>query len=298
MKSICIRQPWAWAIFHAEKDIENRAWFTSYRGEVAVHATRIETSCRFPTDIKPPQEEALILGAVIGLVDIVDVVRRCDSPWFSGPFGFVLRNPRPLATPVHCPGNVGIWDVPTWVEMAIREGRQAHKQMSPAKVEDVPSESKEKAYSVEELRRSHHQAYRPWTAEDDAQLQASFLAGATIDDLVQEFARQPGGIRSRLRKLGLETGGGLVGGGGKLDRHANLVPGLEEAKAAKTPDWRARRPNAGRTWTVSEDEVLMRDFDAGLSLDEIAQRLGRGIFAVEVRLCKLGRSRRAKPSGE
>ena len=31
-------------------------------------------------------------GAIIGEVDIVDCVTKSTSPWFEGPFGFVLRN--------------------------------------------------------------------------------------------------------------------------------------------------------------------------------------------------------------
>jgi hypothetical protein len=34
---------------------------------------------------------------------------------------------------------------------------------------------------------------------------------------------------------------------------------------------------------------LLRDLEAGFSVEEIALRIGRGVFAVEVRLSKLGR---------
>jgi len=309
MKGLSIHQPWAWAIFHAGKDMENRAWSTLYRGELAVHATRLESGCRLPVGVMPPPDEALVLGAVIGLVEIVDVVRKSDSPWFSGPLGFVLRNPRLLAKPVHCPGNVGIWDVPDWVAKAIRQGGQPTKHERTAKTEETLPHSKEKTYSMEEIRRTHNQAYRPWTAEDDAYLRARFIEGATIDDLVQEFARQPGGIRARLRKVGLETGGRPGDGVGRPAPNLGTAPSSEAeggprrasevrttpaAPAAKIPTWRERRPNAGRVWTPDEDEVLVREFDAGVSLDEIAQRLGRGVFAVEVRLCKLGRVPRGR----
>ena len=35
MKALTIKQPWAWAILHGGKDIENRNWFTSVAGGVA-----------------------------------------------------------------------------------------------------------------------------------------------------------------------------------------------------------------------------------------------------------------------
>jgi hypothetical protein len=47
------------------------------------------------------------------------------------------------------------------------------------------------------------QAYQPWTAQDDTYLRERFEQGASVTDLADEFGRQPGGIRSRLKKLGL-----------------------------------------------------------------------------------------------
>ena len=41
MRAISIRQPWAWAILHAGKRIENRDWRgCSYRGPVLIHAAK------------------------------------------------------------------------------------------------------------------------------------------------------------------------------------------------------------------------------------------------------------------
>jgi hypothetical protein len=64
-----------------------------------------------------------------------------------------------------------------------------------------------KAYNVAAIRKEYNQAYAPWSEEDDGYLRSRFLEGATIEDLVMEFGREPGGIRSRLRKLGLAVPG-------------------------------------------------------------------------------------------
>lgn len=40
MKALSIRQPWAWAILHAGKNIENRSWGTWHRGVVLIHAAK------------------------------------------------------------------------------------------------------------------------------------------------------------------------------------------------------------------------------------------------------------------
>ena len=37
--ALCARQPFAWAIYHAGMDVENRDWPTQHRGRVLIHAT-------------------------------------------------------------------------------------------------------------------------------------------------------------------------------------------------------------------------------------------------------------------
>jgi hypothetical protein len=61
--------------------------------------------------------------------------------------------------------------------------------------------------------------------------------------------------------------------------------GLEKS----SPTWKQTRPRSGKPWTREEDAALLREFDAGLPLEEIAQSRQRGVHAIEVRLCKLGR---------
>jgi len=103
--ALSIRQPWAWAIIHAGKNIENRTWHTLYRGPVLVHASRGRSSPdewtaafalvrKFGCFTKTPPD--FPQGGIIGQVEIVDCVTHSLSPWFGGPYGFVLRNPKPL----------------------------------------------------------------------------------------------------------------------------------------------------------------------------------------------------------
>ena len=48
------------------------------------------------------------MGGIVGSVEIVDCVTESDSKWFSGKYGFVLRNPEVLPfTP--CQGKLGIF---------------------------------------------------------------------------------------------------------------------------------------------------------------------------------------------
>ncbi len=56
---------------------------------------------------------------------------------------------------------------------------------------------------VEELRREHPNAGRPWSKQDDLRLTEQFRAGQAIPDLAKEFGRTPGGIEARLIRFGL-----------------------------------------------------------------------------------------------
>jgi hypothetical protein len=120
MKALSIRQPWAWLILHAGKDVENRRWTTSFRGRVLIHASKGMTReeydeadstlgfANYKIDI--PDFDALARGGIVGSVEIVDCVERSDSAWFCGPFGFVLRDPKPLPF-VPCRGALGFFEL-------------------------------------------------------------------------------------------------------------------------------------------------------------------------------------------
>lgn len=57
---------------------------------------------------------------------------------------------------------------------------------------------------VQRTRKTHKQAYEPWTKELDEQLVALFRKGKTVQELSAIFGRTNGAIRSRINKLLLE----------------------------------------------------------------------------------------------
>lgn len=105
-KAISIRQPWAHRILFDGKDVENRQWRTHYRGLVLIHAAKgVDADDR--ADVTPDMPR----GGIVGMVTIVDCVTEMDSKWFSGRYGFVLRNARPLVF-MPCKGALGIFHAP------------------------------------------------------------------------------------------------------------------------------------------------------------------------------------------
>jgi hypothetical protein len=126
-KALSIRQPWAWAIFHCGKDVENRNWkaeatnrLVAFRGRVAVHAAKNmdrddylraqRIAEKLGLAVPSPADLVSVRGGIIGSVEIVDIVDDYNSPWFSGPWGLVLRHPEPCEF-VPCKGQLGIY---TW----------------------------------------------------------------------------------------------------------------------------------------------------------------------------------------
>ncbi|MEU3529347.1 hypothetical protein AB0E62_36830 [Streptomyces sp. NPDC038707] len=58
-----------------------------------------------------------------------------------------------------------------------------------------------KAYTVEEKRQLHPNAYKPWNLEDEQRLAERCARGASLSELSQEFGRNEGAIASRLLKI-------------------------------------------------------------------------------------------------
>lgn len=113
MKAISIRQPWAHLVVAGVKTIENRFWTTSYRGGLFIHASlniarEAQRELR-RLDVRVP--DVLARGAIIGFAELVDVVEQSDDRFFTGPFGFVLRNAQPLKRPIPLVGRSRLFDV-------------------------------------------------------------------------------------------------------------------------------------------------------------------------------------------
>ncbi len=114
MKALSIKQPWAHAILHAGKDIENRTWRTTYRGPLLIHASaRPDLAVRGMIE---SQHGILIpadapTGGIVGVVDLIDCVQGHPSAWaMPGHWHWIVANPRPL--PLHpLKGKLSVFDV-------------------------------------------------------------------------------------------------------------------------------------------------------------------------------------------
>lgn len=143
MRILTVRQPWAWAIIHGGKDVENRVRNVAgdYRGPIAIHAglapfEQGNMAGHLHKDMHGGEiDTQIVYGAIIGVVDIVDVHGvietdgrfHCETvatptvPEAAGACSrwaekdtkhVVFANPRPLAEPIPYKGALGLRELP------------------------------------------------------------------------------------------------------------------------------------------------------------------------------------------
>lgn len=150
MKALSIKQPWASLIIYGLpetkavlcedgkrqrientgrvflKDIENREWplpeSFSLPQRIYVHIPKrdddFESSFKWLCELFGGAFGLILLhysnkiprGAIIGEVDIVDCVTESKSPWFTGKYGFLLKNPVPYVKTIPCKGSLGFFE--------------------------------------------------------------------------------------------------------------------------------------------------------------------------------------------
>lgn len=106
--ALAVRQPWAWAIIHGGKPLENRTvgaikFMVPLVGRRAIHASKGMTRDEYESAREFIEEQGLICpapaelqrGAIIGTVKVTGVVKDSTSPWFFGPRALVLEDPQP-----------------------------------------------------------------------------------------------------------------------------------------------------------------------------------------------------------
>ncbi|MEV6967602.1 hypothetical protein AB0M47_21105 [Hamadaea sp. NPDC051192] len=147
MQALTVRQPWAWAIAHAGKVVENRSWSTSYRGLLAIHAglkfdpvgarsqqmlrawgtwwlDRPRKGAALPK--LTPDAQYIERGAFVAIAQLIDVHLAADNccwGWGQHPgqddpdlYHWQLTGIVPLARPVLATGGRRLW-TPTDTEL-------------------------------------------------------------------------------------------------------------------------------------------------------------------------------------
>lgn len=119
-RALSVKQPWADAILHGTKRVENRGWTSPAYGLgwLWLHAPaaydRAGAQWMRDRGLHKPELGAP-LGAMIGLVRVVALRRadeRPDDPWAFGPWCWVIDRVIALEEPIPCKGALSLWEVP------------------------------------------------------------------------------------------------------------------------------------------------------------------------------------------
>lgn len=128
--ALSVRNPWAWAIFHAGKDVENRTVepprnFVGRRIAIHVGTTfgkeeRAELALLQDVGMVPRSlaeaDLRAMSGRIVGHVLLDGAIDDShelafESGWYGGPHGWILLDRILLAEPVPARGMLGLWPI-------------------------------------------------------------------------------------------------------------------------------------------------------------------------------------------
>lgn len=143
MKAITIWQPWASLIACGAKKNETRSWYTSYRGDIAIHASKkplkkiwdeildektkvmINTITATEAPHMMYRDELIPIlpcGSIVAIAELKDCIRITPEyvlnlsrqeyalgDYTTGRYAWVLDNVRPLDESIEISGKQGIW---------------------------------------------------------------------------------------------------------------------------------------------------------------------------------------------
>lgn len=134
MKVLSIIEPWASLIIEKKKFIETRSWYTSYRGELYIHASKKKIK---KEDVHITKLLELILGISLGyglilckckLVDCIYMdegflknIKNNKQEYLCGEYSlgryaWVLEDIEPLEQPIAAKGQLNIWNYEREIE--------------------------------------------------------------------------------------------------------------------------------------------------------------------------------------
>lgn len=138
MKALTVKNPWAWAIVHGYKDVENRFQQTHHRGRLAIHTAKTADPAGYTDpairdaiddyNSSPVVPGELIkradlthFGYVEGTVQVVgchhandcrnaDTGRLCSEWAHDNAYHWELAQAEPFVSPWPARGMLGLWD--------------------------------------------------------------------------------------------------------------------------------------------------------------------------------------------
>ncbi len=127
MKAITLWEPWASLIAVGAKQYETRSWYTQHRGEIAIHAAKVEkyppSEVRAVMKVFEIDPLTLPYGKIVCIADITNCIEMdleliahqsiresAVGDWGVGRYAWKLANVRVLEKPILARGSQGFWN--------------------------------------------------------------------------------------------------------------------------------------------------------------------------------------------
>jgi hypothetical protein len=132
VKALTVRQPWAGAIVHQTKRVENRTW----KLPAAMHGARIliHAGAQLDRDARIYGPNLGVYGAIVGAATLTGChfdsgSQPCCSEWaFTGTYHWTLADVIALPDPVPAKGALGFWTPPADILAAVEQQLTAATQ--------------------------------------------------------------------------------------------------------------------------------------------------------------------------
>ena len=120
IKTLSVKQPWAWAIAEGLKTIETRTWCPNHRGAILIVASLKPD--KLLLDWLVEQRGAEILdqieyGKAVAIVELVECrgmetrdEQAAQCTWYPGAYAWMLENVRKIAKPYPVKGRLGLYE--------------------------------------------------------------------------------------------------------------------------------------------------------------------------------------------
>jgi len=123
VKALTVLQPWAHLIAHEDKRIENRKWYTHFRGWLAIHSGKSDKLCEAADFLAGPD---MSFGKIVAIARVIECVKLVRFPavyegpkkyrwimankWAEGPYCWIFEEVITLPNPIAARGRQGFWN--------------------------------------------------------------------------------------------------------------------------------------------------------------------------------------------
>ncbi|KKL91162.1 hypothetical protein LCGC14_1897480 [marine sediment metagenome] len=120
IKTLSVKQPWAWAIAEGLKTIETRTWIPNHRGDILIVASLKPDKLLLDWLVEQRGKDILseiLYGKALAIVELVECrpMTKADEdaamcPVYKGAFAWVLANVRKIEKPYPVKGRLGLYE--------------------------------------------------------------------------------------------------------------------------------------------------------------------------------------------